>query len=810
MKKLITVCAISCLASGTLSLRMSGKEVAHFSMEPQGGKIKETVSGQTFDISSLHGAESLPGAIGNALRFDGYTTYVDAKVKDLIAGSKMTASVWCAVQTYPIVEIDVNTNEMVPIVSCLDDVAKSGFGFYIGFDGRYAFKTYVGGWPLELAVSTPMQRYEWVNLTAVVDCEARTATLYNNGLEVAHGKAGGNIAVNAGDLKIGRSITERMAGPFCLTSFNGIIDDITIWDEALSASEIAGWKAENAVDMSVSAARFETDVMRPRFHGMPGANWTNETHGMYYADGRYHLFFQKNANGPYMARLHWGHISSSNLYDWREEKIAIAPSEAYDIKGCWSGCIFADPAINNGKPTAYYTGVDYAKASIVSACPTDDSMIDWDKTGVALSGRPAGLSDDFRDPYVFKAGDDIYMIVGSSKDGLGTTTLHKYNPTTKSWSNDGKLFFSAPNQVVGGTFWEMPNVTRMGDKYLFTATPLGMSNGVACIYWVGSINADGTFNPDSSVPSYVELSGLAREGYGLLSPTLYQHNGKTLVIGIVPDKLPGQANYELGYAHTYSLPREWTLDAQGKLCQRPYEGLTEMRKEGGYIKSGVELNGSLTLEGIKGRAVELIGEFTVTPGKCGFTLLDDGVSSLKVYYDGATGKIVVDARGLDRLINDSGIFDGLYQSALPTPVAQGETLKLNLFFDHSVLDIFINDKYASSVRVFAHAKEIENVTTFSDLPAHTDVKAWMLNTNAPSSIGNLVNDKTSAVFSAKNGVLAYTLPCAAHLNIYNPAGAKVYSTQTDTNSGRIKTSLKGLHIVEARMDTDTLSQKVIF
>jgi hypothetical protein len=33
----------------------------------------------------------------------------------------------------------------------------------------------------------------------------------------------------------------------------------------------------------------------------------------------------------------------------------------------------------------------------------------------------------------------------------------------------------------------------------------------------------------------VELS--SQEGYGLLSPTVYQHGGKTLAIGIVPDKL---------------------------------------------------------------------------------------------------------------------------------------------------------------------------------------------------------------------------------------------------------------------------------
>ncbi len=189
----------------------SGREVARFTMDKSGDKITEKVSGSTFAISSVHAAENVPGAVGKALRFDGYSTYVDAKLGDIIpAGSKkMTASVWLAVETYPIVKIDVNTPEQVAVVSCIDETAKTGFGFFLGFDGKYSFKTYVGGWPLELKVDTPLDRYKWINLTAVIDTEARTATLYNNGTAVATSKANGNLAVANSCLRIGRSFNER-------------------------------------------------------------------------------------------------------------------------------------------------------------------------------------------------------------------------------------------------------------------------------------------------------------------------------------------------------------------------------------------------------------------------------------------------------------------------------------------------------------------------------------------------------------------------------------------------------------------------
>lgn len=791
------------------------KEVARFSMELSDGKITESISGTSFDVKGVFPPENVAGASGNALRFDGYSTYIDAEIGDVIPEGtrQMTASVWVAVETYPIVEIDVNTPEQVAIASCLDDTAKKGFGFFLGFDGKYSFKAYLGGWPLELSVDTPLDRYEWVNLSAVIDCDSKTATLYNNGEVVATGRAAGSISASNTTLRIGRSFRERHAGPFCLTSFNGLVDELTIWDEALTVDRIAGFTAENPADLTIPPSRFEGDPLRPLFHGMPGANWTNETHGMTYAGGRYHLFFQKNANGPYMARLHWGHLSSENLFDWKEEPIAIAPGNNYDIKGCWSGTVFSDGEITGGKPSILYTGVDYAKAVIAQANPLDDDLIFWEKSprNPIISGRPNGLSDDFRDPYFFRAESGAYIIVGSSKGGVGTTTLHKYNPASGTWSNDGSLFFTGANAAMAGTFWEMPTITDMGGRWLFTATPQNTSRGVATLYWTGSIAADGTFSPDDLTPKTVELKGFARDGFGLLSPTICRHDGKNIVIGIVPDKLPSQANYELGYAHTYSLPREWSLDSEGYLCQKPYSGLTAMRSREGFSKGDFTLSGSEELTGVEGRGVELIGEFAVGDSKCGFTLLDDGASSLKVYYDGSAGEIVVDMRGLDRRINDSGVFDGVYRSTLPTPLAKGSTLKLNVFFDHSILDIFINDRWASSVRVFANGKATERATVFSDgLTEVKRVDAWKLTGGAGSGVG-LVGGDDGVEIRVNGASLEYSgVVEPASLSVYDMTGRKVMERRLSGEAGVIATGLCGLHIVSITSGSGVLRRKLVF
>lgn len=733
-----------------IALCSYANKVAHFDMQVQSGKITETISGREYPVEGNFLPENVTGAVGSALRFDGYTSHVTAELGDVLptGSKKMTVSLWVAVPCYPIIQIDTDTPEKTPIVTCLNKDTKSGFGFYLGFDGKYSFDTYVGGWPVTIEVSTPLPTYEWNNLVAVIDCDDRSVKLFNNGVEVGSSKANGSIGIPASPFYMGQGLESRMSGPFQLMSFNGLIDDITVWDEAKSLTEIRTWKTENTPDLNIPASRFADDLLRPRFHGMPAAGWTNECHGLYYSDGRYHLFFQKNADGPFMARLHWGHISSENLYDWREEKIALAPGDWYDIKGCWSGCVFSDDIITGGTPNIIYTAVDYSKAMIAQATPLTGELNNWVKnTGnPIISNRPNGLSDDFRDPYFFRHGNDAFIIVGSSKNGIGTTTLHRYNPTSSMWSNNGDIFFSGNSVSSDGTFWEMPNVTEMPNgKWLFTATPLGTSEGVRSLYWTGNIASDGKFVPDANSKKgrLVELN--SSNGFGLLSPTIYRHNNKTIALGIVPDKLPSVTNWRLGWAHCYSLPREWTLSEDGVLFQKPFEGLTGLRTSTFFSKSDFVVSGILDLSPVAGREVEISGTFEIGTSEFGFNIFKSGNSEGKIYYNPVSGELTADFSNLARLNNDNGVYNGIYRCILPDKPATGEKIKLNIFIDHSILDIFINDKWATSIRVFPTDNNADGIEVFSTTSTKAiDLKAWKLDVNAASSgIDDIWFDKDS-------------------------------------------------------------------
>ncbi|MDE6681389.1 MAG: hypothetical protein K2J92_08605, partial [Muribaculaceae bacterium] len=465
--------SMSLLLAITAAASAQAAVVAHYPFDLKNGTIVETVSGAVYGVNGNFAPENVAGAVGQALRLDGYTTTVYGQLdKVLDQAGDLTVSLWCAVEAYPIIGIDQQTTERVAIVDCLDADAKSGFEFSLGIHGKWGVEFYAGGWPLTIEADRILPRGEWCHIALTVSSADRKARLYLNGEQVGESRCNGAVTIGGNDILMGYDRQEKKSGSFRLSSFSGMLDDLTIFDETKDESWITAQKAENKADFVVPASRFADDLLRPRFHGMPSAGWTNETHGMTYSDGRYHVFFQKNPQGPYMARLHWGHISSANLFDWQEEPIAVAPGEDYDIKGCWSGNVFTDDVVSGGKPAIIYTAVDYARATIAMATPEDESLLDWNKSALnpIINGRPSGLSDDFRDPYFFRNGDNAYIIVGSSRNGVGTTTLHRYNASSGSWSNDGDLFFTGSDAATCGIFWEMPTVTRIGDCWLFTAT----------------------------------------------------------------------------------------------------------------------------------------------------------------------------------------------------------------------------------------------------------------------------------------------------------------------------------------------------
>lgn len=709
---------------------------AHFDMSLQDGGIKELVSGSVYPVNSQLPACTVNGPDGEALRFDGYSNYVKAGLPvSSFSKESLTVSLVLAAEAYPMMQTDAAETSPTYATICgnLDETAKKGFALELSSQGDLRFRagvSYGGGAIVIVQGSQKLPRGQWNLLTAVFNKAGNSVKLYLNGVEIGS-KNAANSALNlsTADFYIGKDATDKKAGPFLINTFCGAIDDIVVYN---SADAPAAYTPQTA-HFNYPASRYAGNLWRPQFHAMPSGSWTNETHGMTYSNGRYHVFFQKNANGPYMSRLHWGHVSSEDLCQWTEEPIAVYPAESFDIKGCWSGCVYED----GGDTYLLYTAVDNAKARIVQAKAKDNTLVEWGDKKVVIDGRPDGLSADFRDPYYFEANGNKYIIVGTSKNHVGACTLHKWNGS--AWSNDGTLFFQGSNAAQHGQFWEMPNITKIGDKWLFTCTPLETSQGVRTLCWVGTIGTDGKFIPEGDM-QYLEMGGISRDGYGLLSPSISQPSPLPahLLMGIVPDKLADTENYKMGWAHNYSLPREISLDASGQLVQKPYSGLTALRSATTVAKT-LTLTGTESLAPVSGRQLELLGEFTLAGGTCGFRFLKAGDKQASLIFDGSTGILTLDYTTLERVSTDGGS----WSAKLPKTMAAGETLKLHVFLDGSIADIFVNDTWAFSVRLFPTDVNAVETEVFATSPTAVKVSAWTLDGSLPTGITPLSKSQWS-------------------------------------------------------------------
>ena len=76
---------------------------------------------------------------------------------------------------------------------------------------------------------------------------------------------------------------------------------------------------------------------KPQYHISAPANWINDPNGFCYFNGEYHVFYQYHPYSSQWGPMHWGHVASKDLVNWKTKPIALAPTDEYDRDGCFSG-----------------------------------------------------------------------------------------------------------------------------------------------------------------------------------------------------------------------------------------------------------------------------------------------------------------------------------------------------------------------------------------------------------------------------------------------------------------------------------------
>ena len=437
------------------------------------------------------------------------------------------------------------------------------------------------------------------------------------------------------------------------------------------------------------ASKLAHDPQRPQYHLLPAANWMNDPNGPIYWQGKYHMFFQYNPNGAFWGDMHWAHAVSVDMVRWKHLPVALAPtSGGPDKDGVFSGCA----VIAGGVPTVIYTSVNPETQSIATS---GGDLTEWKKLAgnPVIAGPPAGLDvTGFRDPCVWQEGDTWLMALGSGFRGKGGAVLLYESKDLRQWNYLHPLAAgrmragaSAKDPVDSGEMWECPDFFPLDGKHL-----LIVSTERVVKYLLGGY-ADRRFHAQT-------MGGIDYGSY-YAARTMTNTGDRRILWGWITEGRSAEAQRTAGWSGVMSLPRELKL-LGAQVQMRPAAEVATLR--------GKKMAGN----DVAGDCLEILAE--IDPGDASRAGLDvriapDRSEQTPIYYDRDRRLISVDR---SRSSTDATA-DRAMQSG-PFLLGRGEPLRLHLFLDGSVIEIFANDRFCLTARVYPAGARSQGVALHSD------------------------------------------------------------------------------------------------
>lgn len=673
----------------------NSQKVAQFSFEEPTGTqtTSESITSSSFAISNhFNRPERIAGIKGNALRLDGYSTWAyNSSFKINGISDKMSIEAWFTTESF--------NKEKGSIITQIN--STSGFALNIGPWGNIFFDFFADGIKYSLQSSSMIEKYKWNHIVANIDLPNAKARLFLNGSECANLSLPNSKQINLANstLYLGKRSDDVLFANLLLTTLNGALDEISINSNIPTDNDIASTYATSSSlvpDLNIDPYfRHQADHLRPCYHAMPNTSWTNEPYGLNYYQGKYHLFFQKNPNAPTLYFMHWGHLTSTDLVNWTEDKVALAPSNGFDNFGVWSGTTIKD---NNGKPAIIYTGVDGAKAGIGLATADDEQLSVWTKyaNNPIIPSVPSNYSAmDFRDPYIWKDGSNYYMIVGSGIQNEGGGILFTYKSTDLvHWQAINPMYRNIFSNTAG-VFWEMPTFSKLPNQdYLLTVTPIPYQGKPAeTLYWLGKWENE-KFTPYDNTPKKIELLNGK-----MLSPSMgSDENGDLCYIGILAEDRSEAEQLKAGWRHTFSIPRLVRPMKNNKIGQVPHPNLCRLRENHRMVQNRtIQQNTDFNTPEVEGTQMEM--NYVVKADKSSSFMIQvykntDLSEFTSILFNLATNKIALDRRSSTLSAATKDYKDAQYI------FDEKDNINIRIFLDHSTLEVFVDNALVFSARVY--------------------------------------------------------------------------------------------------------------
>ena len=473
-------------------------------------------------------------------------------------------------------------------------------------------------------------------------------------------------------------------------------------------SDGGAWRKKALAAVKAAIPRAEQDPTRPVYHFRPPSQWMNDICGAIYYKGYYHAFYQYH---PFSGNRWgkddtvWAHARSRDLVHWEDLPWAVLPMKDRGERRCNSGCVTLD---GNGRPMIFYTFVpSHGKATRLGkrehwgAIPLDDELIKWRRVkneplmAAGMNGVPSGVKSSWSDPFVFKSAGRTFVTFKSC-NGLVCEAKDK---ELTIWEYAGKM------EGVSG---ECPNFFPLQDKWVLIRSTHPIS------YVVGDFDVQAiTFEKNGG-------EGSMDYGFGKNPPkdrawtrglygtnTFTDKDGRRILLGWICGFKPNR-----GWNGCMSLPRILTLDADNRLIQTPAPELKKLRGKHVEIDNMLLASEVKRLNEVNGDTLEIICEFEAGSAEA-FGLKvrqsEDGKNAITIRY--ASGNLSVAGTDVPLQLH-----------------APFKILKLHVFIDKSVLEVFIDDGATSVTRVEYPGEKDLGVSVFAENGSATlkSFDAWEL------------------------------------------------------------------------------------
>lgn len=433
----------------------------------------------------------------------------------------------------------------------------------------------------------------------------------------------------------------------------------------------------------------------PIFHYVPG-NWINDPK-LFYWQGEYHIFFQHNPNGSFWGTMHWGHTKSRDLVHWEPLPIALTPTpNSCDEDGCFTGDVIEE----NGRFHILYTSIkDKGEFIQTQSLASSHDLIHWDKSKAnpLTIEHPEGYGGCWRDPCVWKEGDDWLMAIGGEKieEQGGVVFLYSSQDLT-NWRYRGELCEGSAEDVkaisetaLGAKWYECPDFFPLDGKHVLLTT-----HAPHTFWQVGKYDNH----------QFVKEQLGTMDGGGFCSAkTLLDDQGRRIAWGFIWPEWgfifeQGLKQEEYGFSGVLSLPRKLSVLPDGALGIEPVEELKSLRGEHKHFQNlsvdAQENIERLLLEGITGDALELLIEFE----PCGAEVFGVSVRCSREFEE----------------VLDIG-FDSQTQKLVDAPLKlnAGEALKLRVYVDHSVIEVFANGRACQTLLTYPEREDAQHIALFA-------------------------------------------------------------------------------------------------